>query len=260
MTTGIAVYERNRFLSLSAGGEVKEAMAAMRETGESFGPNDLIRVKTPTGGGTNWMVPTAGGEEPRREIVGALVHYQRAGVLWPSEEMAQGQMPVLRTWDMIVGEQVGPIPDDMAEVLAEYRTEGGKFHVAPETGFPYAQWGSGKGGVGKRLKEQRMLFVLPENELAPYLVICQPGSLKTVGEWFKRIPQINKVPWWRVVVSLKLQKVTSKGGQTYSQIVPTTVGTLDQPTGMELRRTWGELLSRVARQVEVEPETTEDDE
>lgn len=257
MSTAIATVQRSDFLSLSGGGDAKLAMDAMSETGEPFGPNDLIRIKTPSGGATSWMVPGPSGEVPEREIVGALVHYQRCGVLWPSEEMGQGQMPVLRSWDMTTGEQVGPIPDHMAEVLEEYRIEGNKFHVAESSGFPYSQWGSGKGGIGKRMKEQRMLFVLPKDNLAPYLIICQPGSLKTVGEWFKRIPQVCKVPWWRVLVSLKLQKTQSKGGQSYAQIIPETAGILDAETGAELHKTWGELLSRVAKQVELTPESDE---
>lgn len=250
MTT--ALITADKFISLSGAEDSKAAMQALKDSGESFSAQDLIRISTPLGGATNWQVPGPTGDESRKELVGALVHWEKCGILWPSEEMNEGQQPVLRSWDMIVGEQVGPIPDDMAEALAPFKMggAGNLYQISESSGFPYAQWGSGKGGSGKRLKEQRHMFVLPVDALAPYLVVAQPGSLATVTKWFKQLVQTAKVPWWRVMVRLTLQKVTNRGGQVYSQIVPETAGILDAETADKLRSTWGTLLARVARETE----------
>ncbi len=252
----LATIPKNEFMALDSKGEHVEAMNAMTEMGETIGPNDLLRVKTPTGGSTTWMVPGPVGDTAEETIVGALVFFQRCGVLWPTEDFQTGSLPVLKTFDLITAEQIGPIPDDMVESLEPYRIDERKFHWSEASGMLYNQWGSGKDGIGKRCKEQIMLFVLRPQDLFPLIITAQPGSLKTVGLWLKQLNHID-VPFWRVIVELSLTKVSNSRGQDYSQIVPQIVGQVDKTTGDELKRLWKDRLHDIARSVEIDQVETE---
>lgn len=254
MSTALVKYERDTFLTLQSGNQFAESLAALREAGEQLQPSDLIRIKTPSGGATSWMVPASGGgEKPEKELVGALVGWQKCAVLWPTNDMQEGNQPVLRSWDCQTAEQVGEIPAEMVDVLEPYRTGERTFNIDELDGFPYMQWGTGKDGHGKRMKEQRMIFLLRPNDPAPMYVIVQPGSLKGINQWFKQIPLVDKVPWWQVVARLSLRKETSKGGQAYAQIIGETAGLLEPDVAKDLRSTWGDMLAKLARKIDLEP-------
>lgn len=253
---GLATIPKSDFLALDPKGEYAESLSAMAETGEMLSPSDLIRVKTPTGGSTTWMIPGPAGDMAEPTITGALVFYQVCGVLWPTVDFQTGSIPVLKTLDLIKAEQVGPIPDDMVEVLEPYRIDEQHFHWSEASGMPYNQWGSGKDGIGKRCKEQRMLFILRPEDPFPLLITAQPGSLKNVSQWFKRIP-LARIPFWRVIVELSLEKVTNKAGQDFARIVPKIVGQVDKKTGDEFKRTWTNKLKAIVHKVEADQVDTE---
>lgn len=240
----LAVIEASRFAGLSNG------MAAVREnlaaTGEALSASDLIRVPTPAGGGTTWVIPGPGGDESAKTITGVLVFYQKCGILWPSNDPAPGAMPVLRTWDCEIAEQVGPVPDDMRQVLEECRLDERHFDLSS---CGYNQWGSGKGGVGKRFREQRLLFVLREGGLLPLLITVQPGSLRGIVRFVKALGLQAQVPYYRAVVNLSLEKAMNKGGQPYSRIVPKLVGTLSAADGEAVLKMWTGPLSSIVKNV-----------
>lgn len=234
-----------QWLALQPDSDLREALQANIVAGETIDVSDLIRVPTPGGGGTTWTWQGISGEESDKEIVGILVCYQPRGVLWPSQEPGDSP-PLLVTHDMIEAEMLGDNPGDidLAE-LEKYRLPSGRFDWAA---IPWNQWGSGKNGIGKRCKEQRLLFVLRQQDAWPMVVTAQPGSLKTIRPFIKRLT----VPHWRAVVSLSLQKVKSKGGIDYAQIVPRLVATLSKEEGDMIRRLYTEPLKRVATRVQVD--------
>jgi hypothetical protein len=247
--TGLAIIPKDSFLGLASGnGDMRAALDSLAEAGESLGPGDLIRVPMPTGGGTTWEIPSLTGEpESAKEITGVLVYYQKCGILWPSEDFAEGSMPVLRSWDLVTAEQIGPIPDDMAAVMEPYRIDERHFRW---DSLPYNQFGTGKEGNGKRCKEQRMLFLLRQGDVFPILVTCQPGSLKAVTGFIKRLP-MSGIQYWQAVVSLGLEKTQNASGKPYSRIVPRLAGKLSAVDAATVKATWTEPLSRMVRQIEV---------
>ena len=249
----MTVFKSNEFAILKdGGGELKEAMQALADTGMNLQPKDLLRIKTPSGGGTLWQV----GNQLVKELVGAFVHFQPCSILWPSEDSKEGQLPVLKSLDGVVGERVGPMTEAMAKEIEPYRIAGDplngtQYNVAEASGFPYSQWGSGKNGRGKRMKDQRMVFLLRPEDPAPLYVLVQPGSLKVFDKWFKEIPLQEKVPWWRIVVGLSLVEDRNADGTKYSRVVPRTVAHLDKSTSEQLRSTWGNVLKQAATAVDV---------
>lgn len=248
------ILRRNNFAILSdAGGDMAEAMRAMQESGMTLRPQDLLRIKTPSGGGTRWQV----GDVLEKELVGAFIHFQACSILWPSEDAKEGQMPVLKSFDGIEGERVGPMTQEMAEKIEPWRIDGEPFNgkhynVSEASGFPYAQWDTGKNGRGKRMKDQRMVFLLRPEDPAPMLVLVQPGSLKVFDKWFKEIPLREKLPWYRLVIGLSLVEDKNADGTKFSRIVPRTAGHLDKETSLALQDTWGNVLRQAAKSIDTE--------
>lgn len=244
-TTELAVIDHNQFAALVPGSDVGEALAANLMPGEGFDESMLVRVKTPSGGGTVWTIPDVSGEENTPTIRGILAGYARRGVLWPSEEPREGTMPVLVTHDLVRAKRVGDIPPEMADTLESCRLADGTYDWQK---LPYTQFGSGKGGFGKRAKEQRIMFILRENDPFPLVVTAQPGSLKTVKPMVARFP----VPHFQSIVELTLKKVVSRGGQPYSQIQIRLAGQLSKEAGQRVKSLYTDPLHAAAERMSVE--------
>jgi hypothetical protein len=70
------------------------------------------------------------------------------------------------------------------------------------------------------------------------------GSLQTITPFVKRL----KVAHFRCNVSLTLQKVASKAGIDYSQIVPELLGTISREEGLVIKQLYTDPLTRIATQ------------
>lgn len=236
----------SKFLSLRPDSDIREALMANLGPGESLSASDLPRVPTPAGGGKVWSWTDSGNnEQSAKAIEGALVSYITQGVLWGSEEPQAGVQPVLRTFDLMTAVRVNDDIGDLDSDVLESCRIGDRLYDWQR--LPYNQYGSSRGGRGKRCKESRLLAILREDEAWPLLVTAGPGSLKTVTPFVKRLP----VAHFRCVVSLTLEKVENAGGQAYSQIVPKLVRTLTREEGEIIRRLYTEPLSKLATQLDV---------
>lgn len=245
--------EESKFLALRPDSTVAEAMK-WNCAGAGMSASDLIRVSIPAGGATTWTFMNArGDEETTKEIVGALALFSPQGILWPSEEPSEGRSPVLVTYDLMVAHRVGDDLGDIdPEVLEKARTGDRTYDWRR---LAYNQWGSGRGGRGKRCKEARLMAILREDEALPLLVTASAGSLKTVVPFVKRIASVG-VPYFMAVVGLRLEKVANSAGQQYSQIVPRLVDTLSKWEGERIRDTYTIPLSNVLS--EVQPDASAD--
>lgn len=259
-TTALAVIEKDSILALrdpDVMQDMQDAMQSAMESGVGGSMEKMfIRVKTPAGGGTQWTIQHPSGPENVNVIRGILVGVFPRGVLWPTQDdAAKGTRPVLKTDDLKTAYQVGDIPDDMIDVLEQYRREDGTWDWEELTGGKYPDspfgWGSGKKGVGKRAHDQRVLFILRENEVMPLMIVIQPGSLKSILDFLATIPS-QAIPAWRAVVELSLRATESKGGIEYSEIVPRLVGKLDRENGAAIKQTYYEMLKRSMSHIDEE--------
>jgi hypothetical protein len=238
------------FLALQGDSDFKEAMQANLSTGESIAVSDLIRIKTPAGGGRTWQYTNSDGAEVEsKAITGLLVYIAPLGQLWGSDEPTKGQRPVLTSYDLKTAvrtnDSLGEIdPEELAAFRVGDRTY--DWEAMGKEGSPFG-WGSGKGGFGRRIKESRTLAILQPGEAWPVLLSVGGGSLSTVSPFIKRL----KVAHYRVIVSLTLQKVASKSGIDYSQIVPENVGTISREEGFVIKQLYTDPLSRIATEFDV---------
>ena len=229
----------NDFPALTPDSEVAEAITANLAAGESIGLGDLTRIKVPTGGSTTWVWSDIYGEQTASELNGLLVLVQPRQTLWPtSYENSDGEMlPYLVSLDMVTGHQVGDDMGDLdAELIEAARNPDGSFDMMK---LHYNEFGSGRNG-GKRVRDERLLFVLRPDEPWPVLVSAPAMSLNAIRTFVKKL----HVPHYRAIVSLKLEKRKSNAGQAYASIVPSVLGTVDREQGKRVLELYTDPLKR----------------
>lgn len=218
--------------------EAAEANGGIREA-------DLTRVSTPAGGGTTWMIPGLAGvsdDQEIKELVGVLVHQQPRSSLWASDEPAEGARPVAVSFDMVFGRRVADradVPPEMNEELDRCTDGQGRIDW---TRLSYAQWDSGKGGIGKRVKDARVLYILRESDNLPIVVTIPPGSL---AAWQKFLGALTMhgLPYFRAIVGLSLEADKSQTGIRFSRVVPRLVSAISREDAVRLRTMFGDALS-----------------
>jgi hypothetical protein len=247
MSTALSVYERNDFAAIAENSTIAEALKENMLPGDKFSEMDLIRVKTPAGGGLYWEIE--GDSGPSGEIEGVLVFNAWLGLLWPSLETGSGVKPLVRSNDLAIA-KLNMTPEEIEDavskgVLQQQMVDELEKHELPGqpgvyrwNDLPWTQQGTGKNGIGKFAKENRLMFVLRKNDSWPLVIKAGPGSLGSMSKLIKRL----SVPQYRAVVGLKLQVKESKGGQKYSEIIGAEKGQLDAETGAILKAMYTDRL------------------
>lgn len=239
MTTAIAI-QSVAFNSLTPGSRQMEIIAANLD-GEPLNEMDLTRVKTPTGGGTTWEIDSQGNIEACQEIVGVLCAIGKRGLLWPYDEIGSDP-PVLASSDLVTGYRVGDRLGNVdPKALERYRIGDRRYDWAALSEGPEFGPKSGKGGVGKRVKESRTIAVLRDGDVWPLLISIGPGSLGGFLPFLKKLPCFH----YEAVIGLRLQKAKSKTDVTYSEIIPRLVGQLSEEQGKFVRATYTESLKKM---------------
>ncbi len=244
MSTALATIEaRKDYVALQDGGQIMEAMSANMGEGASLRESDLTRVAIPTGGSTTWLVPNIAGDEAAKSIEGILVYQCARGIVWPKAEAEDGSLPLLVSHDLKTARLVADnaTPEFLASI-AEAKIGERQYDWEK---LPQCQWGSGKDGVGKAAKEQRVLYVLRRDEPLPLVVTVQPGSLKNWQQFIIAMTKVG-IPYYRAVVSLALEKAQSTNGSPFARVVPTLVGTLSREEGDIIREKFSEPMRLVA--------------
>jgi len=251
-TTELAKIKSKDMVALDPNSDFNKSIASLKEVGELFDVNSLIRVKNPIGGYCKWTLPTKdGGEEQVDDIVGIPVQMIKSFVLWPTEgEAIPGTVPVLTSFDPLglTGNLVGEIPDDMAEDMEPFLVkdkEGkltGEVNIGEAGGFKYAQWGSANNGKGKRMKEQRRIYLLRPEDASPLVFTIQPGSLGTMKPWLSQVTNVASKPFWQTWLSLGLEKGKGAGGTEYTKTVMSYKGIVDEALATKLHDRWADQL------------------
>lgn len=209
--------------------------------GEAINEMDLTKVKTPAGGGTTWEIDVAGNTETAQEIVGVLVAIGKRGFLWPKLDPGTDQ-PVVVSHDLKIGYRIGDKMGDVdPKALEKYRVGDRTYNWEAISTSPEFGPGTGKDGIGKRVKESRVLAILRDGDVWPVLVSIGPGSLAGFLPWLKKLPSFH----YEAVVGLSLRKEKSKGGQPYSEIVPRLAGTLSEEQGEFVRKLYTEPFKKM---------------
>lgn len=211
----VAVPDAEQYPAIFGGSDLAEIIA------DNFGPDgvqpqDLDRVKVPSGGGTAWEVPTLTGLEPTKALDGIILYVQSPRKYWRlkmEESGTETVPPDCASDDGVVG------------IGAYGRGSLDNPSGACET-CPMNAWGSAKGdnSKGKACRESRMLYLLRPGDVIPITVTLPATSIAGLRKYLLRLTGASK-PYYGVVTRLELEKHTGNGVQ-WSQVIPSLVAEL----------------------------------
>ena len=167
-------------------------------------PQQLERIKAPTGGGTMWTVTGIDGEEALKVLRGIPLAWSDGRMYYrvPFAERGKTKTP----------------PD--------CSSKDGFWGVGDPGGecrnCPMAQWGSDpKGGRGQACREIRRILFLRGDHILPELVTVPATSLKNARDYFLRLAS-RRIPYWGLITNLGLEKTSNADGIDYARITFTS--------------------------------------
>lgn len=211
MTKELAIIDQVR-------GHLAELPAMAGVLAENLGdgglaPQDLTRIRVPSGGGLAWEYPTSSGPEPRPSFEGVILHRQNTRAYWakPLDEGDGNTPPDCRSDDSIVG--VG-IP-------------GGRCDTCPLSQFGSKLNRDGSPGSGQACKALTLLYVMVPGELLPVVVVAPPTSLKPLKTYMLQLTSAG-VRYWTAITRFALEQTKNAGGIKYSRLALQRVETLGE--------------------------------
>lgn len=216
-STAVAVRDDQTYaIMLPESGDI---IATLRENlgGDNLTPQDLDRIRVPTGGGTSFEIPSLGEPEAARTFEGIVIHQRTTRAFWPDQELS-GDPPACFSDDGIKG---AGMPGGHCDACF-YNRFGSK-GLDPDTVTP-EQLRDARGP--KACGEKRLLFVVRPGEMLPSVLVCPPTSIPGIKKSFLRLSS-KGLAYRDVVFSFSLKAEKNKAGQPYSVIVPTVTRQLD---------------------------------
>jgi hypothetical protein len=157
---------------------------------EGMGLRDLATVKVPSGDTDQFMFPTSGGVEARKEFTGVIVGKKGTRAHWKDPIGAGKTPPDCSCSDTRYGIGEGSPGGGCAACSLN------KFGSAPERtpGVP---------SKGKACSEKMNLLILTESTVLPIVLVVPPTSLKGAGQHMRDLATFGK-PFWSVETRFRL--------------------------------------------------------
>lgn len=209
---------------------------------DALTPNDLDRVKVPSGGGSVWEVPSVDGIEATKVIEGVIIYRATRRAYWQAKYEGGGEQPDCFSDNGITG-------------LGE---PGGECAKCPFNEFGSGTDAKGNANDSKACKEIRQLFVLPSDSLIPIVVNVPPGSLANVKSYFLRLlrAQLKSTD---VVTHIGLELAESKAGIKFSRVTLAAGARLEPEAAVRLQAYAASLEPAIKASVRVERSEIEED-
>lgn len=245
--------------------DIDELMAETMGEGRTLRVQDLTMIKVPSADASKvFMIPDENGNKApaAKGISGIPVAWTERRSYWESEDVTGAPPDCTSDADMKYGRGAfGPGSTENPNGLCSE--------------CPMAQRGSaGTGTAASKCKEQRMLFLLTDDEVFPYVVIFPPASLGNFtkfgaflakkGRRGPQRPELGPDPvtgrpmrasaWLTCEVTLQLAQDTNSKGVAYNAITIEQVRKLD-PAEVE----WVNAYGRTIDQMIVQREEAMDD-
>lgn len=173
-------------------------------TGGQLTEFDLDRIKVPSGGAIQFVVPSLTGDEYVKEIECVIVHMTKPRGYWKVgfDESGGGTPPDCSSPDGVAGQG----------------TPGGSCVECP-----LAQFGSDSKGRGQACKQMNCLYILRKDDILPTIVVAPPTSLAGVRKYMLRLAN-KRAPFYGVLTKLTLKENKNADGIKYAEIVCTAAG------------------------------------
>jgi len=162
----------------------------------------LPRIRVPSGGGLNFRVDTAAGEELPRRIEGLITSWRSARLYWKSR-MVQGKPPDCTSTDGWKG--VGD-PGGNCQAPCPFSLFGSSINM------------DGSRGSGQACKDIRQVLFLMPGEILPHLLSIPPTSVKGFDNYTLTLLSA-RAAYWSATTVMTLEKVRNDSGIEYSRIL-----------------------------------------
>lgn len=183
--------------------DTDKIIAAVSENfdGEDLGPNDLDRVRIPSGGALQWLVPDLEEDEIALKTLRGIIVAKRASRAY---------------WESSLDESGGGTPPDCS-------SQDGKIGQGNPGGdcsdCPFNQFGSANAGEGrgKACKEMRLVFLMrPGNNLLPLIVVLSPTSITPLKKYMQRLSNAG-MTYKQLVTDIGLESDQNKDGIKFAK-------------------------------------------
>lgn len=193
-------------------------------------------IKIPSGGGKAYEIESDDPDDPEiaKEIEAVIIFTHRMNSYWEGE--------------------FGATAEDGSPNLPKCSSMDGKTGVDLDSGevkscetCPLNQYADD--GSGKPCKNIRRLYLLISGKPGIYLLSVPPTSIKDVNKQLAKIMGIQKIPYSKMVIRLKLETATNRSNIKYSKVVIEKAGTLPKevwPTTSAMRKELKEKYKDVA--------------
>ena len=178
----------------------------------------LDRAKIPSGGATTWAIPSLDGEEETKEIVGIPLHWKTTRAYWAEAYSGGMTPPDCSSFDGKIGH-------------GEFGVNSEKHPSGLCGDCPMSQFGTKIGPTGDltdapACQLRRPVFIARPDELVPIVISLPPTSAGVWSAFSQRLLSKGK-PFFSVVASFSLERVSNKGGIDYAKVVIRRVANLD---------------------------------
>ncbi|WP_417459190.1 hypothetical protein [Kordiimonas sp.] len=239
---------------------------AMAEDDDEMGLSMFTQAKAPSGKlpkDLQWSIESELESKHVETVDGFIACYASRAVLFKSDDSVAGEKPVLVAGSpagksMRYGYLTGdPASMDFGELdpkefeKCKVKDDEGRDAYLLEN-LSYAQWDSGRNGVGKRMKESRFLFMLTEHEMFPIWLTIGSGSLGDVTKFLNGLCRKQGVDYRRLAYSIGLARKTNSRGTEFAKATISTIKgddgkaiMLPKETMLEIARTYGDPINAV---------------
>lgn len=163
--------------------------------GEKLTISTLAQIKIPSGGGTQWAIPSLGGEKYEKSFDAVVTYAKRVRTYW-SDPDSTGESPDCRSDDSVVGK--GDPGGDCVTC-------------------PMAKWDSSPKGGGQACKQQLRLFLMRPGQLLPTVLSLPPTSLIPWRTYAGELTS-NVKYHYGVVTRFGLEVNENAAGQKFSSV------------------------------------------
>lgn len=193
-------------------------------------------IKIPSGGGKAYEIEGDDPDDPEiaKEIEAVIIFTHRMNSYWEGE--------------------FGATAEDGSPNFPKCSSMDGKVGVEFESGevkncenCPLNQYA--EDGSGKQCKNIRRLYLLISGKPGIYLLSVPPTSIKDVNKQLAKIMGIQKIPYSKMVIRLKLEVTKNRNDIKYSKVVIEKAGILPRevwPVTSAMRRELKEKYKDVA--------------
>lgn len=195
-----ALAKVDTFTALAPIGETNSPFSQDEVMGENLGagglsPNDLDKVKIPSGGGTAWEIPTLDGKGDIAKDLDVIIVAKRDIRAYYSTRYDGSKNP----------------PDCFSDdCITGVGNPGGICDTCE-----FAQWctatdDNGNPTNGQACSQRMMLLCIGPDSTIPFVISVPPSSLKTIKPYLIRLSGARR-PFWSVVTKLSLSKTEGTG-------------------------------------------------